>query len=136
VSFKASGEIHLGNRILKGHRLEGLSRPLQLCIASFVHPARYRPPAKMSQTDYDIGIAGYPFDVARPMYGAVFVTPWPIDGTLNRIRVKNMTFQSDILLGFRNLGRTPALALQIAIGHGRQGQWPSFPAIAILARTD
>jgi hypothetical protein len=134
VSFKASGEIHLGNKVLEGHRLEGLSSPLQLCVATFVHPSRYRPPAKKNQNDYDIGIAGYPLDVGRPMYGAIFVSPWPIDGALNRIRVRNMNFQCDMFLGFRNLGRTPDLAVQIAIGHGPGGQWPDLPAIAVLER--
>jgi hypothetical protein len=134
VSFKASGEIHLGNKVLEGHRLEGLSSPLQLCVATFVHPSRYRPPAKKNQNDYDIGIAGYPLDVGRPMYGAIFVSPWPIDGALNRIRVRNINFQCDMFLGFRNLGRTPDLAVQIAIGHGPGGQWPDLPAIAVLER--
>jgi hypothetical protein len=134
VSFKASGEIHLGNRVLRGRPLEGLSSPLQLCVVTFVHPSRYRLPPKKNQNDYDVGIAGFPIDVDRPTYGAIFVSPWPIDGALNRIRVKNMTFQCDILLGFRNLARTPDLALQIAIGHGPKGQWPNLPAIAVLER--
>jgi len=68
------------------------------------------------------------------MYGGIFVSPWPVDGTMSRIQVKNMMFQSDILLAFRNLGRTPDLALQIAIGHGPEGRWPNLPAIAVLAR--
>ena len=133
VSFKASGDIHLGNRVLRGRPLDGLSRPLQLCVVMFVHPSRYRPPAKKNENDYDVGIAGYPLDESRPMYGAIFVSPWSDSGTINRIQIKNMMFQGDIFLAFRDLGRTPDVALQIAIGHGPEGGWPKLPAIAVLA---
>ena len=133
VSFKASGEIHLGNRVLRGRPLEGLNRALQLCIVAFVHPSRYRPPAKKNENDHDVGIVGYPLDDGRPMYGAIFVSPWPLDGPINRSQVGNMKFQSDIFLAFRNLGRTPDLALQIAIGHGPEGTWPILPGMAVLA---
>jgi hypothetical protein len=134
VSFKASGEIHLGNKVLPGRPLEGLLRPLQLCIVTFVHPSRYRLPTKKNDNDYDVGIVGYPLDEARPMYGAIFASPWPYDGTISRISVGNMKCQSDIFLAFRNLGRTPDLALQVAIGHGPEGSWPNLPGIAVLAQ--
>jgi hypothetical protein len=134
VSFKTSGEVHLGNKVLRGRPLEGLGRPLQLCLVTFVHPSRYRPPARKKDNEYDIGVVGYPLDEARPMYGAIFASPWPHDGSMSRISVGNMKFQTDIMLAFRNLGRTPDLALQVAIGHGPEGPWPNLPGIAALAR--
>jgi len=44
VSFKASGEIHMGGKVLRGPRLETLSIQTLLCLFLFVHPSRYRPP--------------------------------------------------------------------------------------------
>jgi hypothetical protein len=45
-----------------------------------------------------------------------------------------MGFQSDIFLAFRGFRRTPDMALQVAIGHGIEGPWPSLPEIAVLAQ--
>jgi hypothetical protein len=67
VSFKADGQIHLGNDVLRGRPLIGLVRPMQLCHVRFTHPSRYREPAKKKANDYDVGIAGYPVDEGRPM---------------------------------------------------------------------
>ncbi len=135
VSFKASGEIHLGNELLRGRPLERLSRPVQLCLIRFIHPSRYREPAKKNANDYDVAIVGYPVDVGRPMYGAIFASPWPVDGQIARNTVGSMRFQNDVFLAFRGFQRTPDLALQIAIGHGIEGPWPPLPEIAVLAES-
>jgi hypothetical protein len=105
---------------------------MQLCHVRFIHPSRYREPAKKKANDYDVVIAGYPVDESRPMYGAIFASPWPADGKLTRHAVGSMGFQSDIFLAFRGFRRTPDMALQIAIGHGIEGPWPSLPEIAVL----
>lgn len=134
VSFKASGEIHLGPQVLRGRPLEGLSKATQLCLMLFAHPSRYRPPSKKNSNDYDVGIAEYPLDELRPMYGAIFVSPWPVDGKIGRISVRGMTFQTDLFFAFRGLGRTPDLALQLALGHGSKGPWPHRPSIIVTSR--
>jgi hypothetical protein len=52
VSFKASGEVHLGNRTVQGYALEHLQRPTQLCLVVFTHPSRYREPRASAANDY------------------------------------------------------------------------------------
>jgi hypothetical protein len=63
VSFKAaSGEIHLGDRVLQGRSLQRLGERRQLCLIQFIHPQRYRSAKPAKDKEFDIGIAEYPVD--------------------------------------------------------------------------
>lgn len=130
VSFKASGEIHMSNKIFRGAPLETLVRPRQLALMLFIHPARYRPPAKANANDYDVCAENYPFDQEHPVYGALFVAPWSKDLPISRVPVQSMRFQLDWFFGFSGLTRTPDLMIQVALGHGVRGSWPQLPVVA------
>ena len=53
VSFKASGEIHLAEKVLRGTPLDSLQKPRQLCLMMFVHPSRYIEPSTKNPKDYE-----------------------------------------------------------------------------------
>lgn len=101
----------------------------------FVHPQNYNPPSKKNANDYDVGIVGYPLDDQRPIYGALFASPWADDGAVSRCPVKNMRSQVDVFVGFRNLKRTPDMLVQVAVGHGPVGKWPNQPGLAVISLT-
>ena len=136
VSFKASGEIHIPGGILQGIPLETLTKPIQLCLLMFAHPERYQTPHKKLKNDYDIGIVGYPVDDSCPLHGSLFVQPW--DPKVPPVFRRNTSMQvyANVVLAFRDLRRTPALALQLVIGHGLAGPWPELPGLVIVSRKD
>jgi hypothetical protein len=130
ITFHPDGRINVGNHVGYGAPLTTLQRPRQLCMMRFAHPADYGPPERHVESDYDVGIEGYVVDEQKPMYGALFVEPWPQTGTVPARRVDGMTVATNLLFGFRGLRRTPDLALQFVIGHGLTGPWPEVPDIA------
>jgi hypothetical protein len=133
VSFKAvSGEIHLGDRVLQGRPLKGLDTRRQLCLLQFVHPGRYQPPAQKSSKEYDIGIADYPLDESRPMFGAVIVEPWTA-AVPAPVSLPSMSKYCRVWVDFRGLKEAPDLRLHVLIGHGPQGPWPKLPAVLVTA---
>jgi hypothetical protein len=134
VSFKASGEIHLGADTLKGESLEQLPKPRQLCLALFAHPSRYRPPAKHSVNDYDVAVVDYPVDDAQPLYTSVEVAPWSGGAVVAPQGLPHMKVWQSFAFGFAGLTRTPNYALGVTIGHGVEGPWPTLPHLAIVSR--
>ena len=134
VSFKASGDIHLGSDVLAGKSLEQLSSPRQLCLALFVHPSRYRPPIKRSSRDYDVTVVDYPVDERRPLYASVQVEPWDGGPIAPPQGLRRMIVWQSFAFGFAGLTRTPNYALGVTIGHGVEGPWPQCPHLAIASR--
>ena len=130
VSFKASGEIHVGDSVRPEIPLATLSARIQLCFLLFAHPSRYRPPDRKKANDYDLGIREYPVDEDRPMWGALFVEPWDAPEPVP-VRLGGVTAQATLGIGFRGLRRTPDLLLQVAVGHGSQAPWPDLPGIVV-----
>jgi hypothetical protein len=131
ISFHPDGRINIGKRVAYGAPLAELQRPRQLCLMRFAHPARYRPPERRAPNDYDFGIVGYPVDEQKPMYGAVFVEPWPQTGAVPTRKLNNMTVATAVSFGFRGLKRTPDLAVQFVVGHGLSGPWPELPDLVV-----
>jgi hypothetical protein len=131
VSFHPDGRINIGNDILYGRALSTLSKPRQLCLIQFAHPRAYLPPKRKSDNDYDVGLYDYPVDDERPMYGALFVEPWPQGGKAGIRKLASMTKAVNYAVGFRGLTRTPDLAVQLVVGHGPRGQWPELPAVLV-----
>jgi hypothetical protein len=134
ISFHPDGRINFGNHVTYRPALTNLQRPRQLCLMRFVHPARYRPPVRRDPNDYDVGVVGYPVDEQKPMYGALFVEPWPQAEKVPARRLDSMTTADALFLGFRGLKRTPDLALQFVIGHGLSGPWPELPEIGVRSQ--
>jgi len=134
ISFKASGEIHLGERVARNEPLESMQKPRQLCLMLFVHPSRYLPPKSKNPNDYDMGILGYEVDNLHPMYGALIVSPLGHSSVVHQPKLPNMTTFSGIALGFRGLSRTPDLLVQIVIGHGPKGPWPELPGVLVVQK--
>jgi hypothetical protein len=133
ISFHPDGRINVGKQVTYGTPLENLQRPRQLCLMRFAHPARYDPPVRRAPNDYDVGIIGYVVDEQKPMYGALFVEPWPQTGTAPVRKLNSMTIWNVVFFGFRGLKRTPDLALQFVIGHGLNGPWPELPDMSVAA---
>jgi hypothetical protein len=131
VSFKASGDVHIGADVLKGEALETLSKSRQLCLALFVHPGRYRPPAKHSVRDFDVGIVDYPVDDARPLYASVGIAAWNGGSMTPPQPLRGMETWQAFAFGFHGLTRTPDLSLGVVIGHGIEGAWPELPHIVV-----
>jgi hypothetical protein len=138
VSFKASGEVHLGSKIVRGEPLVNLRRPLQLCTFAFVHPARYRPPSKRNSNDYDVAIQDFPVDDNRPLYGALFVRPWDGGAVAPPAPMRSMKRSVRFAFGFSDLQRASSYSLGLAIGDGVEGRWPPLPYVVVaeaVART-
>ena len=133
VSFKVSGEIHLGDAILHGTPLNSLAEVRQLCLMNFAHPSRYRPPEKRNPNDFDIGIAGFvPID-NKPMYGALIIAPFTESLSLPE-RLPNMEASVTFAIGYRHLTKLGDVVYQIILGHGPAGPWPQLPGVSIRAR--
>ena len=135
VSFKASGEVHVGAKILQGWPLESLSQTIQLCLFHQAHPDNIPVSEKKNPTDYDIGIEGYEFQEDRPTYGSLFVLPWTDGRPVAPIRLKNMEESVTVGLGLRGFSRTPDLFLQVVIGHGPKGPWPKMPGVVVRGKS-
>ena len=135
VSFKASGEIHLGARVINGTSLENLSNPKQLCLALFIHPSRYKPPRKPAENEYDVSLDGYPVDDSCPMYASIAVAPWKGAEVQPPRGLASIKVWSSFAFGFAGLERTPDYSLGVVIGHGIVGSWPQLPHVALTAPT-
>lgn len=129
VSFKASGEIHIGNKVANGFPLAELNRLIRLCRVFFAHPSNYREATKRNANDHDFKIDDYPVDDARPIWAEIFVSPWQADAPIQMYLVHQMKHKREILLGFRGLQSTPDLAIQISVGHGPKGSWRELPVV-------
>jgi hypothetical protein len=134
VSFKASGEIHIGDEIRKGTPIESLSKPVQLCLFHQTHPDNIPLPEKKNPNDYDIGIEGYQFQDDKPLYGSLFVSPWRDKKSASPIHLKNMNESMTVALGFQGFSRAPDLLIQVVLGHGPSGPWPKMPGVVVLGR--
>jgi hypothetical protein len=134
VSFKVSGEIHLGDAVLSGTALSSVARARQLCLMNFAHPARYRASAKRNPNDLDINVAGYAPVDDRPMYGALIVAPLNESSSLPA-KLPNMKAAGTFANGFRGLTRAPDMIVQVILGHGPEGPWPEMPGVAVAAKS-
>jgi hypothetical protein len=135
ISFKASGEIHFGDQKLDGIPLAQLSRTRQLCLFHLAHPSTYTPPKKHLAHDYDVGIAEYPVDEKRPLYGGVIVAPSTAGQISLPSKLSSMIAAASVCASFSGLTRTPDLIVQVLIGHGVEGPWPELPGVVILSKT-
>jgi hypothetical protein len=134
VSFKVSGEIHMGAAVHPGPSLQALAKPVQLCIVAFVHPLRYRPPPhKTAKRDYDIGIVDYPVDDSRPMYGSIWVGPWDGGQVEAHGGLKSMDVWQSFAFGFSGLRKAADYYVSATIGHGLVGTWPPLPYVVVVS---
>ena len=134
LSFKASGELHIGNTVVTGLvPLKDLKRPLHLCNVFFAHPGRYKPLSRKHKDDYDIRIEEYKVDDERPTYATVFVAP--LDTKTNLlVRLSSMTHFVFRTIPFRGFTKTPDLLVGIVLGHGPKRAWPDLPTAAVPSR--
>jgi hypothetical protein len=135
VSFKASGEIHMSSRNLKGEPLANLSKPRQLCLALFTHPSRYRPRTPAAVNDYDMELPNYQINESCPLYASIEVAPWNGESVKVPQSLRRMEVSQSFAFGFANLTRTPDFAIGVTIGHGATGPWPQLPHLAVSQRS-
>lgn len=135
LSFKASGEIHLGDKVLQGRSLASLSGPRMLCLIRFAHPSCYRPPSKKKPNEYDVSIADYTVDETKPMYGCLILAPLPSEVSTLPGKLPNMESAATFALGYRGLSCGLDLIVQVIVGHGPSGPWPAFPSAVATSST-
>ena len=131
VSFKVSGEIHLGDSVRHGAPFSDLNEGRQLCTMIFAHPSRYRPPKKTNRYDFDVNIVGYAPVDDRPMWGGLFVAPFTDSPRLGE-KPPSMETAVSFAVGYRGLTCAPDLVVQIVFGHGATGPWPALPCVVVL----
>jgi hypothetical protein len=135
VSFKVSGEIHLGDAVLPGKPLYPFARARQLCLMNFAHPSRYRAPVKRNLNDLDVGIMGYTPVDNKPMYGALIIAPLKNSLSLPA-KLPKMETAITFAIGYRNLTHAPDIVVQVILGHGPIGYWPELPGVYVVSGAD
>ena len=122
VSFHASGVINAAGFRLIRAPLRNISEQQELCRVLFQHPTRF---ASDSVGDRDV-LLDYPYDEERPIQAIVFVAPLH-KGKL--VRIRDCTFQVNLIFPFKGLDGVPDLSLQVVMFHGSKVEWPPCSSV-------
>jgi len=119
ISFHTTGQINFADDRAFRDSLRDLSQQELLCLAIFEHPSKWSVISRPRKRDVCLS---YPIDETRPLWAQVYVAPI---GKLQLVMPPSAIQQVNLLFECLGLAKVPDLLMQLVVGHGATGPWPT-----------